>query len=152
MVDGSIGGQVSALAQALADVEARHGDNPKPSRGWPWPIVLAHCAQSIECSLDGFPKLKPTLIRATIGKLVARRFIKRGAFEHNLEGPIPGAPELDDTDPDEALTRLRKAITRFESHEGPLADHFIFGRLSKSDYAKIHAMHIADHLTVFQKP
>ena len=138
--------QLSSLSNALAHLEslgpAASIDVPGP---WSWAQTLEHCAQSIECSLNGFPKLKPAFVRATIGRLVIRKFLRRGWFNHDLAGPVPGAADLEADDPHAAEQRLRAAIERFEAHEGELAPHFIFGTLSKADFDHFHAMHLADH-------
>lgn len=119
---------------------------PSTLRGWPIPKVLVHCAQSIDASIDGYPKMKPALLRKTIGRLVARRFLAKGSFSHDIESPIPGAPEISEDDLAAAIAALRASIQRYRDHDGPLAPHFIFDALDKSAYERIHAMHIADHL------
>jgi hypothetical protein len=141
---------VEPLRKALARVETIARNPPEPRSGWPLPRVLEHCAQSIEFSMDGFPKLKPWLVRATVGKLIGRRFIARGTLRHDLTAPIPGAPAPGATTLEPALDRLRGAIARFTSGEVLLAPHFAFGDLSKADYARVHALHIADHLRAFE--
>lgn len=130
-------------------VEALAAGDPEPAAGWPWAQVLEHCAQSIEYSIDGFPRLKPGFIRATVGRIVARRFLSRGALSHDLQAEIPGASALAEDDPKQALARLQRAVERFEAHDGQLADHFIFGRVDKADYDRLHAMHIENHLSAF---
>jgi len=130
-------------------VEALAASGPEASGGWPWARVLEHCAQSIEYSMDGFPKLKPGFIRATVGRIVAGRFLSRGALSHDLQAAIPGAPALTEDDASKALARLQQAVERFEAHDGALADHFIFGRVQKADYDHLHAMHIENHLSAF---
>lgn len=110
--------------------------------------LLLHCAQSIEYSLTGYPAMKPAWLRATVGRLVRGRFLARGAMRHNLTAPVPGAPELPrDGDMDAAWSRLLTALDRFAGNTAPLCDHFLFGRLSKAEYERIHAMHLADHLS-----
>ena len=119
---------------------------PSPLRGWPIPKVLVHCAQSIDASIDGYPKMKPALLRKTIGRLVARRFLAKGSFSHDIESPIPGGPEISESDLVAAVATLRTSIQRFRDNQGPLAPHFVFDALDKDAYERIHAMHIADHL------
>ena len=108
--------------------------------------LLVHCAQSIEYSLTGYPQMKPAWLRATV-RLVRGRFLARGAMRHNLTAPVPGAPALPrEGDMEAAWARLLAALDRFEAHTEPLRDHFMFGRLTKAEYERIHAMHLADHL------
>ncbi len=113
---------------------------------WTTTQVLQHCAQSVEMSLDGFPQLEPAFVRATVGKWVARRFLRRGHLGHDPSAAIPGAPTLDpELDAVAAKTRLLAAIDRFTDHAGPLAPHFVFGALDKTDFGRIHALHLSDH-------
>jgi hypothetical protein len=113
---------------------------------WNLPQVLAHCAQSIDYSLSGFPELRGALFRATAGRLAARTFLKRGFFHHELTAPIPGAPVPEaSTSLDAAKAELRAAIARFRGFKGQLFPHFAYGSVARDDYEKLHAMHAADH-------
>jgi hypothetical protein len=115
-----------------------------PALAWP----LAHCAQSIELSLSGYPRPRAWPVRALIGPLVKRRFLRRGEMSHDIEAPIDGAPEIPSAVSfAEAAARLRKAIESFRAHQGPLAPHFAYGACSKVEYEQLHAMHAANHLT-----
>jgi hypothetical protein len=46
----------------------------------------------------------------------------------------------------EALLTL-SALDQFEQHSGPLHEHFLFGALTKEEFGRLHAMHLADHLS-----
>jgi hypothetical protein len=123
---------------------------PSPAAGPSLYQVLVHCAQSIEYSLTGYPVMKPALLRATIGPLVLRLFLMRGAMRHNLAAPVPGAPALSEQgELAAAWERLAAAMERFLAHTGPLCAHFLYGSLSKAQYERVHAMHLADHLSAF---
>jgi hypothetical protein len=122
---------------------------PESRRAGPWslPQALAHCAQSIEFSLTGFPQVRAAWFRATVGRVAASVFLRRGYLGHDLSALIPGAPALDERLTQEAgRALLREAIARFRAHKGPLAPHFAYGNVSRDDYEKLHAMHAADHL------
>jgi hypothetical protein len=130
---------MSDLDRVLASLDALRAPAAGP--------VLEHCAESIECSLKGYPKLKPAWLRATIGRLVKRRFLSRGAMSHNRKAGLPGMPPIGgDTPIPAALQRLHDAIAAFSEHDGPLAPHPVFGRCTKDEYARLHAMHVTDHL------
>src|SRR5262249_42060389 len=109
--------------------------------------ALAHVAQGIEYSITGYPRLNSKLFQTTFGRLALSLSLRRGVMRHNLDAPIPGAPAVAGQYP--AIARLRLAIEAFDAHRGALAPHFAFGPLRKDDYAKVHAMHLADHLRVF---
>jgi hypothetical protein len=124
---------------------------PTSQTGWSIPKTLLHVAQSIDASREGFPTMKPALLRKTVGRVVLWRFMSKGAMSHDKEGPIPGAPPLaDDGDLAEAVATLKRSIEAFAAHEGPLAPHFVFDELSKADYERIHCMHLADHLSAMR--
>ena len=115
--------------------------------GWSAAQVLIHCAQSIEYSLTGYPSNKSALFRGTVGRLVLRKFLKQGFMSHNLEAPVPNAPELPATATlAEGLTRLRKAIADFQAAQGEPAPHFAYGPVTRAQYDQIHAFHVANHL------
>jgi hypothetical protein len=118
------------------------GDLP-PSAAWD----LLHCAQSIEYAISGYPRLKPALIRGTIGKLVKRRFLSRGAMSHDTAAPVAGAPDLDrGVALDDARVRLRAAIAAFRAHTTDFAPHLVYGRCTRDEYEQLQSMHVADHL------
>ncbi len=116
------------------------------STAWPMPAVLAHLAQSIEMSMDGFPQPNSALFQSTVGAAAFAVFRWRGSMNHSLTEPIPGAAALPGPgDWKPAAARLRAAIARFSTHQGPLKPHFAYGALSRSDFALAHVMHIANH-------
>jgi uncharacterized protein DUF1569 len=122
---------------------------PTPPKRRPWSIarVLAHCAQSLEYSITGYPELRSGLFRATIGPLVKRRFLKAGKMSHDVMGSIAGAPEIaNEIAFDEARARLHAAIEGFRNHAGPFAPHLAYGRCTKDEYAALHLLHVEDHL------
>jgi hypothetical protein len=134
-------------SEALAQLSAATRLHAR--EGWPAARALRHCAQSIEMSMMGFPRLKPAVVRHTVGRFVAWLFLRRGYLGHDITGPIPGAPTIEDSDDDlQAIEELLATIRRFRSFDGTLQPHFVFGRMSKDAYARLHAMHIADHLAV----
>jgi Protein of unknown function (DUF1569) len=140
--------RLNDLSEALATLR-KLDQAPSPSSETSWTLakVLRHCAQSIDASLVGYPSMKPAVIRKTVGRIVWRRFSAKGQMSHDVEGPIPGAAAIaDEPDHRAALAELQRSIEAFRAHDGPLAPHFVFDALSKEDYDRLHAMHLADHL------
>jgi hypothetical protein len=141
--------RLANLDEALAEL-AKLEQSAAPAVGDGWSIykVLTHCRQSIDASVAGYPEMKPALVRKTVGKLVGKRFLSKGAMSHDLQSPVPGAAAItDDGDVAEAFAALRESIRAFRAHEGDLAPHFMFDVLDKPSYEQLHAMHIADHLS-----
>lgn len=139
----------SNLTEARAALlKLRAGGTGRTERGMSLYQVLLHCGQSIDYSLTGFPQLRSGIVRATVGPLIARRFLAKGAMSHDLGAPVPGAPAIPEGgDLQAACDTLLQAIDRFLGHTAPLHPHFVFGSLTKSQFEQLHAMHIADHLS-----
>ena len=79
-----------------------------------------------------------------------RVFAARGRMQHELDAPIPGAPEIAQGLPmAPAVDRAVQALQAFVAHQGPLAPHFAYGALAKPAYTRAHLMHLADHWQVF---
>jgi len=114
--------------------------------GWTVGQVLAHCAQSIDASRTGYPSSKGWLFQRTIGRIAMRTFLRRGSMSHDRVGPIPGAPDIAATSIDEGLARIRRAIAAFRAHEADFAPHFAYGPVTREQYDRLHAMHVANHL------
>ena len=110
--------------------------------------ALAHCAQSIDYSLTGFPTQRGWLVRKLIAPLLLRKFLRQGFMTHDVHAPIPLAPAISPDLPfEEGVAKLRGAMARFRVHAGPLAPHFAFGDIGRDDYERLHSMHLADHLS-----
>lgn len=117
------------------------------TQGWPPAQVFNHCAQSIEYSMDAYPQLKPAWFRSSVGPAAFAVFQQRGAMQHALDEPIPGAVALDQPAAvDDALSRLAVAFERFVAHQGALAPHFAYGALDHGQYTSAHILHLYNHL------
>lgn len=136
-----------ALDEALRWLDGiERSPGARTTGAWPLGTVLAHLAQSIEMSLDGYPAPHGALFQRTVGAGAFAYFKWRGEMRHGLAEPIPGAPALPMTSPvPVAAARLRQAIHRFQRHTGALMPHFAYGALDKGDYALAHSLHIANH-------
>jgi hypothetical protein len=118
---------------------------------WTAGQVLAHCAESIDCSIRGFPSERSRLFQATIGRLVLAVFFARGALRHDRNATIPGAAEPPELATDAGLERLIAAIDVLAAAPEPLARHAVFGAMTRAEYERYHAMHVADHLGELEK-
>jgi hypothetical protein len=117
-------------------------------KNWNISEICLHCAQTIEYSMTGYPKMKPLLLRITVGKLAVKKFLRQGYMKHDLTAPVPGGSSIKTTlSKEESIDELMKTIRKFESFPGTLKPHLLFGHLTKDDYDTYFAMHIADHLS-----
>lgn len=64
---------------------------------------------------------------------------------HNLNSPIPRAPELGFVSPKEGLSQL-ETIEAFLKFSQELEPHFFFGKMNKQEFEQIHVLHIVEHL------
>ena len=142
--------EFKTIAQAEQALEQLKVQPLRSTGAWDVPKVLHHFAQSVEYSLTGFPQLRQRWFRATVGPLALRVFAARGRMQHELDAPIPGAPEIAQGLPmAPAVDRAVKTLQAFVAHQGPLAPHFAYGALAKPAYTRAHLMHLADHWQVF---
>ena len=80
--------------------------------------------------------------------VLLRKYLRQGFMTHDVNAPIPLAPAISPTLPfEEGVAKVRGAMERFRVHVGPLAPHFAFGDISREEYERLHAMHLADHLS-----
>lgn len=134
--------------QVLANLQ---GKPLRSLQGWSPAQVFNHCAQSIEYSMDGYPELKPSWFRHSVGPLAFTAFSARGAMRHPLDEPIPGAAALDQpADQEVALQRLQAAFDRFAAHQAGLQPHFAYGALDHQAYAQAHVLHLYNHLSLLR--
>lgn len=109
--------------------------------------TLQHAAQSVDYAMTGYPALKPAAVRNTIGRAVKHAFLRCGRMRHNLDAPVPGAPELDAAVPASAAAAgLRAAVQRLEVFVGTLHPHPVYGTCTPAQAARLQAMHLREHL------
>lgn len=141
---------MDANADPIVDFERTLGnlraDSAKTAGAWTLAQAIAHCAQSVEYSLTGYPKLRSRLFRATIGPLVKRKFLRAGRMSHDVTAPVAGAPAIADVSFDDARQRALAALAAFRNHDAPMAPHLAYGPCSKIEYATLHLLHLQDHL------
>lgn len=138
----------SSLEEALRRIEdyAHYGIEAK-SGNWSLFKTLHHGAQSIEFSLIGYPAHKSSLFKNTVGKIALHVFLAKGSMSHDITMPIPEAPQIDEIgDSMQGFKRLEVAVQNFWNHNGSYKDHFAYGKLTKEQYDKIQALHLANHL------
>jgi len=120
---------------------------------WDLPVMLDHCAESLEFTLTGYPEMKPEWFRMTVGPIAKHVFLMQGKMSHNTLDPIPGDAEMPHTKTEkEAFKRLFEAIAGFKTWNREVAEHFAYGKLDRLEAEKLQAFHIADHLSKIVYP
>jgi hypothetical protein len=138
---------LSDLPAALGWLQQLRDRGAESTSAWTPAQILEHAAQSVEYSLQGYPRLNSSLFRASVGPIAFRVFARRGQMAHATTEPIPGAPPLQAQDVGAAVQRLARALLRFEATPAGFAfpPHFAYGALGKDDYRRAHLLHLADH-------
>ncbi|EMY61911.1 DUF1569 domain-containing protein [Leptospira terpstrae] len=120
----------------------------KLTGNWSPGKVFAHCAQSIEYSLKGYPEMKSSFFRGSVGKVAFSIFAFKNKMNHGLEEPIPGAEDIsNETELKVGIKKLIQAIDDFsKAKESSLRPHFAYGELTKEEYDVAHSLHIKNHM------
>ena len=119
---------------------------------WSGYQILVHCSKTIEYAMTGYPRMKPALIRGTIGKIAIHKFLRQGYMKHNLEADVPNSPNIEYCGTlEEGKIILLNSMDKFINYHNNLKPHLLFGTINKRQYDQYFAMHIADHLSVFTK-
>jgi hypothetical protein len=113
---------------------------------WSLGQICNHLSSAFDGSLDGFPHGPPWFVQYTIGPLIYRLVLRsewmpRGRGLPERFAPRPGLDALAETE------RLRRAIARFESHQGPVKNHPLTWKSTKDEWREFHRIHCAHHLS-----
>ena len=134
---------ISALQAFLRSLDASQLTS---QTNWSIARTFHHMTQSVDYSITGYPEHKPEWFKSSLGATAFAVFAAKRVMTHNLEEPIPGAPDTPTSlTADAAISQLVEALDRFQAHTGPLADHFAYGALSKAEYTLAHVMHVRNH-------
>lgn len=135
-----------SLPRLIVKLESLENREITSNSLWSPGQIFAHCAQSVNYSMTGFPVHKSESFKSTLGTVAFAAFSLAGKMKHDLAETIPGAPAFDASiDTATAIRQLIASLQTFEAFGGQLAPHFAFGELTKADYALAHAMHIDNH-------
>lgn len=140
------------LTELLRQLRALPPDKLVSTGQWSVTEILQHCSQSIRYSIEGYPQLYSPWFQNTVGKLALNFFAAKGSMHHPLAQPIPGAPALVASLPNDlALRALMNDIQHFIAWQGKLQPHFAYGTLTKAQYYSVHYLHLSQHLTEIQQ-
>ncbi len=135
----------TSLSEVMPEVD-RLLQGHRTVGNWSLAQICSHLAGSFIFSVEGFPARVPWLIRKTIGPLAKREVFGKGRMREGIKLPEKFTPPsgLDARAEAEAL---RAALNVYSAHAGPLADHPMFGRLSRDEWTRLHCIHCAHHLS-----
>jgi Protein of unknown function (DUF1569) len=136
------------LEEVMPDVD-RFAQGYTTVGHWKLGQICNHMTKTVNGSLDGFDTMAPWLLRTLVAPLVMKRVLKTESMPEGIRVPkeiLPGA-DLDDRTEVEAL---RAALARFIAHQGPVAVHPFFDRITREQWDHIHRIHCAHHLSFAQ--
>lgn len=123
-------------------------DDIKVKTDWSMYHTLVHCAETIEYSMNGYPEMKPAFLRATVGKLAIKKFLRQGYMKHSLVADVAGGRKIkEDGSFEEGKNILLSMIDEFLNYKGKFAPHLLFGNLSREEYDQYFVLHIQDHFS-----
>jgi hypothetical protein len=98
--------------------------------------------------MDGFPagSQLPWLVQKTAGVLVMKVMLRTGRIMEGVKLPAKYLPPVG-SDAREEASKLEAVIRRFESANGPLTSHPLFGGISREKWERYHCIHCAHHLS-----
>ncbi|NND33712.1 MAG: DUF1569 domain-containing protein [Saprospiraceae bacterium] len=138
-------GEVLDFLQLIED-----GKEISVQGAWDLDQHLIHCAHSIEFAMSGYPSRKPLIFQNTIGTLVFHYFDWRNYMRHPTNAFNPGESDEDIVVGQCGIERLKETIASFDAWDGPMQRHRFYGHLTKKQYDKVNAMHIANHLELVE--
>jgi len=128
-------------------VEVRSlADGPHRTVGnWTLAQVCRHLADTINGSMDGLD-----LSRHRFKRFFLSKRLLRYTFRHGIPPGYTIDPKLNppsDVTLEASLAALERAVARYQSYEGRLRPHPLFGDLSRGMWDRLHCFHGAHHLS-----
>ncbi len=136
--------QFDALENVVEEAELLLCDGYRRVGNWSLGRICDHLSNAFNYSRDGFPAMKPWLIRKMARTLFLRRILARKLIHLRLPAPIPTA--YDGTD-EEGVRRLAAGIEQFKKPDGKFADHTILGTLNCDQWLQFHLWHSEHHFS-----
>lgn len=138
--------------EVIRDAEQLHANGYEKVGNWNLAQTCGHLANWITYPIDGFPPAGCMigtmlwLIRNTIGKGMKKKILATGGFKEQRP-TIPDSVPASGGDEAVAVAKLKEAIERFKSHNGPIHPSPIFGAMDKEEMGRLQAIHAAHHLS-----
>lgn len=139
------------LNEAVRDAEGLLAGGYRRVGRWDLSQVCGHLADWLTYPVDGFPTtplpLRPLLflMRNTLAPRMMRKTLAKGEMPAGTPTlpasvPAPGGGES------AAVDRLRRAVERFQAHQGEYRPSPIFGPVTRDEANQMHLIHCGHHL------
>ncbi len=135
----------ASVPEILAEVRSL-ADGPHRTVGnWTLAQVCRHLADTIDGSMDGLDLSRHRFKRFFLSKRLVRH-----TFRHGIPPGYTVDPKLNpppDVTLEPSVAALERAVARYQSYEGRLRPHPLFGDLSRGTWDRLHCFHGAHHLS-----
>ena len=144
----------ATVADAPAEADRLRAGGYLRRGKWDLGQICEHLADWMGFALDGFPPT-PTLLKPVFWAArhtIAPRTLRKALDSGGMAAGVPTDPRTvhppapDPAAEAEAVARLRTVAERFLAHEGEYAVSPLFGRLTREQCRRMHAIHCAHHL------
>ncbi len=133
------------LKDARAELKRLEKGPVVTTGNWSYYQILDHLQVNAARSMTAFPSLRSWWLRRSIGPLILAVILKQGLIPTGTGAVIGAKPKVKGNEK-KALADLRKTLADLEKHEGPWAEHPIFGKMNKEKWLRLTPIHIANHL------
>lgn len=133
-------------SEIIKEVESLRKNGYQSSGKWNLGQICRHLGYYFKGSLDGYPKMLPWIIRATIGKMVLKKLLSKSETKPGGQTDPKSiyAPEPDEKPAIDEFIELTK---RLESNTAPLHPSAFFGEVTNEEWEILHLGHAAHHLS-----
>jgi hypothetical protein len=133
------------LKDARAELKRLEKGPVVTTGNWSYYQILDHLQRNAVCSMTSFPPSWPWLLRRLAGPMILVIILKKGSIPPGSGAFISVNPKVKGNEK-KALAELRKTLTDLEKHEGPWAEHPLFGKMNKEKWLRLTSLHMANHL------
>ena len=135
----------ATLPGVLVEVRSLAGRPHQTVGNWTLAQVCRHLADTIDGSIDGLDLSRHRFKRFFLSKRLLRYTYRHGIPPGYTIDPKLNPPS--DVTFDESVAALERAVARYQSYEGRLRPHPLFGDLSREMWDRLHCFHGAHHLS-----
>ncbi len=135
--------------EVWADVQALHQSGYQRAGNWSLGQICDHLAIFIRGSLDGFDRMMPWLLRATVGRYFLKKILRERRMKAGLRVPQKSLPGnvVEDAP---AVKSFGELLDRYRTYSGPMHPSPIFGDLTRETWTDLHLVHASHHLSFLQ--
>ena len=133
-----------SLADVRHEAESLLRDGYDRAGNWSLGRICHHLSNGLNYSRDGFPQMKPWILRQIGHSFFLPGILKRKVVRVRFPAPIP--TDYDGTD-EEGVQLLMDGIDRFQRPNGVHCEHTILGKMNGDQWLQFHLWHCEHHFS-----